>query len=273
MPLITEEAGARELAKRVGATIVIYGNIYVQGTEAKLTPRFFVSPDLDASELTGENELAKPIIFNVSTLDQQEVVEQDLKAKAAILGNFTEGLIRLSNNDLDNAETSVQTAIKIAETSTEPFPGKESLYLLAAHIETGQKNYDLANQLLDQAFQLNPNYARAHIARGNIDYDAATQSRPVAEALLEKALAEYQAAYQEQDQPPGANIPTKAHMAIGNIYFLQAQIAGDKPELYLKAIENYSFVTDQYEKSKDSSLRKRLKTGEKREGRDILRDN
>jgi hypothetical protein len=43
MPLILEDADAENLASRTGATVVIYGNIYVQDGEAKLSPRFYVT--------------------------------------------------------------------------------------------------------------------------------------------------------------------------------------------------------------------------------------
>lgn len=255
MPLITDNTEADALSKKVNATMVIYGNVYVQGGEAKLTPRFFVSDNFDASELTGENELAKPIIFDMSTLDEQQRVEQNLKARAAILGSFTAGLIHISDDDLAAADTSIREAIRMAETSAEPFAGEENLYLMAAHVETGQKNYADASQLLDRAFELNPNYARAHIARGNVYYSQATDVKPADADLLVKALGEYQAAYEAPDQPAGANIPVKAHMSIGNIYLLQAQSMSSRPDLYTKAIENYRFITDRYEKSREPSLR------------------
>lgn len=254
MPLITEDASAEKLAKQVGATIVIYGNVYVQGGEAKLSPRFYVSQEFNASELTGENELAKPIIFNVATIDEQEKTEKDLKTRAAILANFTYSLIYMYNENFEEANATVQKAIKITEASDESFAGRENLYLTAAHIATVQKDYDLASQLLNTALELNPNYARAFIARGNIYYGQATQSKPVDEALLDKALAEYQRAYEAQEQPAGANIPVKAHMSIGNIYFLKAQNARDS-ELYREAIGHYKFITNQYEKSKAPAIK------------------
>lgn len=255
MPLITEDHDAKKLADRVRATIVIYGNIYVQGGEAKLSPRFYVSEDFDASELTGESELAKPIILNIATIDDQEKIEQDFKARAAILANFTYSLIYLSEENFDDASARVQKAINIAETSNESFSGKENLYLLNAHIETALKNYKVANEMLDLALDINSNYARAYIARGNIYYAQAIQSKPYNNDFLEKALTEYKRAQQAHDQPPGANIPIKANMSIGNIYFLKARNANNSRLLYLTAIKSYQFVTDQYEQKKDPSIK------------------
>jgi tetratricopeptide (TPR) repeat protein len=255
MPLVTEDAGAEKLAKQVGATIVIYGNVYVQGGEAKLSPRFYVSQDFDASELTGESELAKPILFNMATLNQQEKVEQDLKTKSAILVNVTYSLIYLSDQNLEDAFVFIQKAINSAKTLTDPFAGREYLYVVASYIETKRKHYDVSSQLLDEAVEISPNYARAHLGRGNIYYRQATQSDPYDETLLEKALTEYQSAYQAQDQPQGANLPVKAHMSIGNVYFAKAENSNDDPEYYREAIKNFRFVTDQYERSKAPPIR------------------
>lgn len=254
MPLITEEASARKLADRTGATIVIYGNVYVQGEEAKLSPHFYVSQEFDASELTGEAELAEPIIFSLATIEDRDQVEQDLKLRSAILVNFTYSLIYLADQNFVDAIVFAQEAIKEAEASADSLNGEENLYLVAARIETVQKNYDNANRLLDQALVINPNYARAYIARGNIYYGQATRVDPIDNSLLEDALVEYQLAYEAQDQPLGANIPVKAHVSIGNINLLQAQIASDGTNLYANAIEHYRFVIEQYERSHQTSI-------------------
>jgi tetratricopeptide (TPR) repeat protein len=228
------------------STLILLGHIFQS--------RSYVSPNFDASELTGENELAKPIIFNIATIDDQEKVEQDLKIRSSILVNFIYSLIYLSDHNFDDAVIFIQKAIKISETSADSFAGQENLYLIAAHIETMQKKYDIADQMLDKAFEINPNYARAHIARGNIYYRQATQSEPYDDIFLERALSEYQSAYKVQDQPQGSNIPIKAHASLGNIYFLKAQDANNDPNLYLESIENYKFIVDQYMRTKDPSI-------------------
>lgn len=254
MPLVIENADAEDLANQVNATIVIYGTVYVQNGEAKLTPRFYVSPNFDVSELIGETKLAKPIIFNIATLNDQEKVEQDLKTQSSILANFTYSLIYLSDSNFEDAFICAQKAIKTAESLSVPFAGQENLYLIAAHAKSAQKEYDISNQMLDKALNINSNYARAHIARGNIYYLMATNTKPLDSILLDKALKEYQYAYEAQDQPQSANIPIKAHMSIGNIYYLKAQNDNNNPKFYLTAIENYKFVVNEYEKSKNVSI-------------------
>ena len=42
MPLILEEAQAEELAQKVKADIVIFGNVFIQGDQAEFSPRFYV---------------------------------------------------------------------------------------------------------------------------------------------------------------------------------------------------------------------------------------
>ena len=140
MPLVIEDAQAKDLSELVNADIVIYGNIYAQGNQAEFSPRFYVNQHADANELTGQNELAFPIEFNTSELGSQDKVNTELRTRAEILFNFTKGLIFYSQKDPVSALNSVRAAITAAEKSPKPFAGEEALYLLAAKIQMGQKN-------------------------------------------------------------------------------------------------------------------------------------
>jgi tetratricopeptide (TPR) repeat protein len=253
MPLIIEDAQAEELAKKVNADIVIFGNISVQGDQAEFSPRFYVAEQSDTKEMTGQNELAYPIEFDVSNLGSGNEIHTELRTRAEILFNFTKGLIYYSKEDMDAALRSVQTAIGVAEKLPEPFKGEEALYLLAAKIEINQEEMEEAHQLLDMALELNPNYARAYLARGNIFYTQAIKTNFDAD-LLDKAQVEYTKAYEAPDQPEGAYIPVKAHTTLGNVLVVKAQQTND-PELFSHAIEHYLYVTEEYERTKDPFLR------------------
>ncbi len=253
MPLIQEDAQAKELAKKVNADIVIYGNVFVQGNSAEFSPRFYVAERPDTKELTGQEELANPIAFNLSQLGTQDQVNAEIRARTAILLNFTKSLIYVSKKDSDSALRAVQTAITTAEKLPRPFAGQEVLYLLAAKILTGQNETDKANEMLDQSLILNPNYARAYLARGNIYYIQANNSNFDSQ-LLEKAKAQYELAYQATDQPESAYIPIKAHAALGNIFVVLAQKDNDQ-NLFSEAIKNYKYVVDEYQRTQDPYLK------------------
>lgn len=253
MPLITEDRQAEELAKKVDADIVIYGNIYVQGDQAEFSPRFYVDQRADANELTGQNELAFPIQFDLSQLGSQDQVNSELRIRTEILFNFTKSLIYFSQKNPVPALNSVLTAIASAEKSPKPFGGQEALYLFAARIQMSQGKNTEANSMLDKALSLNPGYARAHLARGNMYYSQSIQNN-FDLTLLDMALAEYTQAYELPNQPDSAYIPVKAHTALGNAWVIKAQMSND-PRSYSEAITHFKFVTDEYARTKDPFVR------------------
>jgi tetratricopeptide (TPR) repeat protein len=253
VPLITENIQAEKLAQQIHAHMIIYGTVYFQGEKAEFSPRFYVSTLPDTDELTGQNELAYPIPFESLDLSSMDKVNLELRRRTAILFNFTKGLIYLSQGDVDNANRSIQSAIHLTEKLPSPFAGQEVLYLFASHIQLQQKQYQNANDYLDQALELNPQYARAYLARGNIYY-AQALSHDFDTDLLMKAYDEYELAYQAPNQPDGAYIPAKAHTGLGNILVLLAQETDD-PDLFARAIENYSYIIKQYEETHNPILR------------------
>jgi len=255
MPLILEDSQAKELAEKVNANIVIYGNIFVQGNEAEFSPRFYVAEHPDTRELTGQDELAHPILFDVSQLGVNSVVNSQLRTRTEILFNFTKSLIYFSQKDLDSALRVIRNAISAAEELDQPFAGEEVLYLMAAKIYVEQDGHDRANQMLDQALALNRNYARALLLRGNIYYRQGTPPNPYSGGLLEIAKAEYEWAYEAPNQPEGAYIPIKAHTGLGNVYVVMAQANNNDPALFAKAIEHYEYVVDVYHRTQDPFLR------------------
>jgi tetratricopeptide (TPR) repeat protein len=255
MPLILEDSQARELAEKVHADIVIYGNIFVQGDEAEFSPRFYVTEHPDTRELTGQDQLAHPIQFNISELGVSSTVNTQLRARTEILFNFTKALIYLSQKDFDMSLRAIKTAISAAEKLEQSFAGQEVLYLVATKIYIGRHDFDHATQMLDQALALNPSYARAYLGRGNIYYAQGTPPSPYNEGLLQMAKAEYEWASQALDQPEGAYIPIKAHIGLGNVYIVLAQAHNSDPELFTNAIEHYQYVVDVYQRTNDPFLR------------------
>jgi len=252
MPLILEDSQAKALARKVHADIVIYGYIFSQENQAEFSPSFYVAEKTDTNELTGQDQLASPIDFDVFQLKTQDEINSVLRTRTKILFYFTKSLIYLSQNNLESASQAIQTAISAAENLPKPFAGEEVLYLVAAKIHMSQKEFDIANTSLEQALILNPNYARAHLARGNIYYSLAIDANFDSE-LLGKALSEYTLAYQAKDQPEGAYIPIKAHTALGNTYVVMAENADDA-DLYSKAFENYNDVINEYNQTQDPFL-------------------
>ncbi len=255
IPLITEDAQAQELAAKINASIVIYGDVYVNGDQAEFSPRFYVSERRDTAELTGQNELALPINFQVSQLNTQDKVNAELRTRTEVLFNFTKALIYFSDKNTNAALQADMAAIAAAQKAEAPFGGEEVLYLLASQIHASKKDFVAANAMLDQALVLNPQYSRAYLQRGNILYLLA-QDAEFDPALLDGAQAAYMTAFQMPNQPDGAYIPIKAHDALGNILLVKAQVQGNSAELFAQAVQYYQFVVDEYQRTKDPFMEK-----------------
>ena len=249
--ILTEDREAEQLAYDIGADMVIYGSMFVIGDEAILSPKFYVADQPDTGELTGQHELAVPIQFDISSLSFQDMVNTELRSQAAILVHFTKGLIYLSASNLDAASHSFQEAIREAE-RLEPFDGQEVLYLFAAVANRLQRDFEEAAKNLDQSLSLNPEYARAYIARGNIYYEQGVTSWD--QTKLDQALSEYEKAFEAEDQPAGANIREKLDASLGNIYVIRAQETND-PDLFAQAMYHYKQVVGAYEETKNDRIR------------------
>lgn len=254
MPLILENSQARELAQKIHADIVIYGNVAVRNDEAQFSPRFFVAEHPDTQELTGQDELAHPILFSVAGLNARDSLNSQLRSRTEILFNFTRALIHLSQDDLDSALRAIWTSISAAEKLNQSFAGQEVLYLVAAKVYLNQNEFDRASQMFDKASALNPNYARAHLGRGNMYYVQATLSGQYDPSLMDNARTEYELALDAPDQPEGAYIPIKGHTALGSVYVIMAQANANDPDLFAKGIDHYTYVIDAYQRTGDPFL-------------------
>jgi tetratricopeptide (TPR) repeat protein len=95
-----------------------------------------------------------------------------------------------------------------------PFEGQEILYLFGAHISRLQGDRVPAQEYIDEALRLNPNYGRAYIAQAHLYYD---------EGNLYQAIEYFEKAKQLPDQPFGAFINEKADFGIGNSCWVQLQ--------------------------------------------------
>lgn len=252
MPIVEGGLDAEKLARQINADVIIYGTVFVGADDAEFSPRFYVADSVDVDEITGQNELAHPIRFDLADLSFQGEVNQVLRSRASILLSFTEGLVYLNDNDLDSALAAFENAINESD-DLEFFPGQELLHLMIGNAYRRIGEYEIAVQSFNRSLALNPDYARAHIGLGNVFYEQATLDWEDSEKL-DQALEEYRKALEAQDKPPGAYVTEKVTTNIGNVLVVQAQLNNDV-SLYETAEESYLQVTEQYESTKNESLR------------------
>ena len=240
---------AADLAKRVNANLVIYGTVSVLGGSASITPKFWVSDTLknDASEMlgAGEHQLEYDFKFNGSeVMDIVSGINTMLKQRANILVEFTQALVYRQIKDYPTALNVVNQAINEAK-SYGDFKGKETLYLIAADIARLNKDLIASRQFVSESLRINPKYARAYIALGNVFYE---------QRDFVQAYQNYDHAIKlKDDQPYGAHIVEKANLGLGNIFSYQFQSQPTNSALAERALTYFSNVTDAYQQSTDNT--------------------
>jgi tetratricopeptide (TPR) repeat protein len=231
------------------------------GKHANFLPQFYVAEHPDTEEITGTSALAVELPFDLSELNSEDELNSQLRVRAEILSNFTKALIYYSQKDYTASLRTLKLATKSAETMPETFEGQEVLYLLAAKAYTRQTDYENANQMLDQALVLNPNYARAHLGRGNIYYQQGKiipqAGKPPAynQDLLLKAKTEYELALQSFDGSEDPYIPIKARTNLGNVFLNLGFIHNGDADLLAQATDHYLYVIGEFQRTKDPFLR------------------
>jgi hypothetical protein len=124
---------AEELAREIGANIVVYGYLE-RDTDGRIriNPEFYVSTTgfEVAQEVTGPHQMGSALTAAAEGLDDPvtgATVNRQLNARALALSYFTIGLIYYSTEDFAAAQTAFEQALAVPNWSEEE--GKEVLYL------------------------------------------------------------------------------------------------------------------------------------------------
>lgn len=247
IPIIIEKEEAEELAQKINAHIVVYGNVVVRGDSAELLPRFYVASLPDTDELIGQEKLEFPIKFPVSSLGYESEIQSILRTRASILLLFTEALTLLTADHYEAAESSLLAAIKESD-KIPTFKGKEILYLILGMTYRLQGKYNLARNSLEKSLEINPDYARVYIGLGNLHYLEFIQDKSDPRKL-DLAIEEYERAFSVSSQDLQGFLGSKARVGLGNTYLVKAQLNEQNPALFNKAIEQYKPVYAEYQRS------------------------
>ena len=243
IPVIEEDTEAERIAKDINADVIIFGNVQIFEENAEFFPRFYIAErpakvdftGPSVTELAGISRLEAPINFALSDLSFQAPLNKELRNRTNVLITFIKGLTYFSGNKLEEAQKSFEECVSEAKRFG-PFKGKEILYLLLAITNTHQKKYDSALANLAETFNINSEYARGYIARGNVFYLQTINDW--SQNKLDQAANEYQKALKATDQPVGAYITEKANVSLGNIFVVKAQQTNNST-LYENAITHY----------------------------------
>ncbi len=253
----TRAQNAAQLAKRLRANMVIYGNLKANQSPADFTPEFYVAPSqtttADADEVVGRHELGSPmqvpLPVNLLDLGTSDILSTDLKPRVEALAWLIRGLTRDLRGRHDEALDIFWQAEKQL-TGWQEDQGKEILYyfigrqaLFLSHDEAlAQKKFKSAQDALaaaetalNTALRIKPSYARGHFLLGNVHYQKAqrmltnpnvsTPELGAAAQSLDAALREYDAALANVDRSPGSQIEMRVLIQQGFVHRLQGVVA------------------------------------------------
>jgi hypothetical protein len=243
---------AAQIAERIGANIVVYGNIESVSTSWQLTPEFYVAAEnfYQAEEITGQYQLGTPLeVDSLENPADRIEFSGKLTARTQALSYITIGLGYYAKRDFEKALTNFQAAEAVKD--WEDGEGRQVLYILNGNASIKLDDLEAAQTYYQQAIDLDHEYARGYIGLANVYYQLALQ--PFEETknpddtdieLLDLAIAMYEQALQAENQPPFADIASKAHFGLGQTYFMYVYVGED--EVFNLAIGEFQSVIEDY---------------------------
>lgn len=231
---------AQELAQKIGANMVIYGNIAVHG-QPNFTPQFYIAEIRnEADEIIGRHQLGAPIEVRlpINLYDERtsSFFEGKLGARIDALLWFTRGLAL----DLSGRHQDALTVFQEAETQLSGWAnnqGKEILYYFLGREALYLGRYNPANPsesdpagflnqaeaAFNQALVINSGYSRARIGLGGV-YLQRGQHLPPAERLqtnyLTLSIEQYQLAVEAGVKSAESQVELRGHLGLGSAHRL-----------------------------------------------------
>lgn len=223
---------AARLAERIGAHMVIYGNLIPAADRQELVLEFYLSPQVpdETATLVGSHRLGKPITLpaqlDIGDPSANLALGELLKMRT---GPFFWLTVGLKQAILGRSAQALATFLQAERTLTNwrEEDGKEILYFFIGREELFLGHVENAIANLERALAIEPEYARARIALGSA-YLKRARSLPPAERFapphdLETALEHYLAGLALAQQMEEPLVEQIAHLALAKSYRLFAE--------------------------------------------------
>jgi tetratricopeptide (TPR) repeat protein len=162
---VADEQAASKLAQRIGAHMLIWGNLDAQ---KRFVPHFYISPQLqgDSDAVVGHYQLgSQPIVVNMAA---PEFVKRALTARTDALFWFTIGLRQENYGFADKALAVFQQAEKSATALNGAQEGQEILYFLMGQAALFAGDDNTAETALLRALAINPTFVRGQVVLGSV---------------------------------------------------------------------------------------------------------
>jgi tetratricopeptide (TPR) repeat protein len=174
-------ANAAELARAINAHMVVYGYLAPGGSASDLQIELYVAPQASKDEFGGlvgsyalGGALRLPQPFDTSNQLANIGVSEQVALRSRILFWLTLGLTQ----DLLGRSEQALATFQQAEQALSDWPetgGKELLYYLQGRQHLFLRQLDEAQQAFARALTVNPDFARAAVARGSVEAYRANQ--------------------------------------------------------------------------------------------------
>jgi len=218
---------AHALAERIGADVVIYGLIEVDGLAATIKPEFTVrSQEFTAvAEMTGQYRMGSPLsVDKVDNVARKRQASELMADRFRALTLVTYGLADYVIGNYPEAETSFDAAL-----NTQAWDNPDVIYCMLCNAAFKQGHWTDAEGYCRQALEINPAYSRAYVGLGSTFYlqalgDSAGETYAAVDLdLLQRSIENYRLALDPGlDHPPLADVSTKASFSLGQAYWVAA---------------------------------------------------
>lgn len=264
---------AGRIADDINAQVLIYGVVKHADNNSSFQPEFMVSSSgfrSQASEITGQNQLGKPLFIHLPFQRQGlEAENPAFIARSEALNLITIGLVYFANDNYIQAMEYFQQAIDLPNWLDDA--GMEVAYLLMGNARTRQASrlldrsqipqaiadYDTALEIRERYYA--NIYGRAVVGKASAVYMLAffdPQIPPTSETLdrirLDEAKMLFQQALALEGQPQSSKLPQKIALGLGQIYHLEA-LLGEKNGLE-KARQQYQSVVQAYQDTQKAEV-------------------
>ena len=239
VPLVQPSA-VEQTASDIHADLLLYGYIDTRSSPAQLVLNFWVAPQdqYRFEDIQGNNQIGKPIRI-VNLQDPGIIVQGELESQSTAVAFIAMGLAQEQVGQSEDALAALLKAEKSAPQSAmvKFFIGREYLFLSERQPDRQEELWQNAEEVLQQAIAIDPNYARAYIALGALYMKRATRlvdavispeqpPDPQAMQWVEQAIEAYQNVLDLKPDPIQYGNPVEevARLGLGNAYRLKGTI-------------------------------------------------
>lgn len=226
--VIVDETAAANLARRINADIVIYGNLVPGESSAAFEPEFYVaSLRGEADEIVGRHQLSAPVLLQLPiNLDGQagRALNKKMSDQTRALSHFTIGLMHDLLGSTAEAERIFEDSIQTLNLKSSG--GEAIFYYFAGRSALFLGDLEKAEAYFSQANEIDPRYARAHIGLGSVQFEIAQKQPPeerFAAGNLQQSIDHYRQAISPADVSLEPHTAIIGQLALGAAYRLQAE--------------------------------------------------